>query len=372
MVYTLTCKDKAGLTFIYHKWSLKSESDVIDLIYEKYGWEVLEITSQSWASFLYKRIFGRVGPTTSVPIDSRITNYKNNGLLPTNYVAPTLSTVDAGAVVKFSPASLSWVSEDVAAAQASAWREQFTEFYDISLEDWIASGNDALFASLNGLKFLGLVENGKITDAAINAAEAAEISSNTMWWYCSEFNSIDLSDVKYWPSNVSADFSYCTFGDSVPTSGDSEIYDCNFGSVLPVGRIYGGVIPEGAVAQEGTRFCMDLPNTIANLTNPEVATCSYVDFNYGPTLTVEQIAAFGSLSDCTLPNNTSLTYAQATTLGILARRQRMLFEIFGVASDIAARRRLVADNSRRIPNHPHIAPKRRQKVDVEVRPIDTG
>ena len=43
MLYKLTCKDKADLTFIHYTWSFRSEANVIEKIVRKYGWEVLDI-----------------------------------------------------------------------------------------------------------------------------------------------------------------------------------------------------------------------------------------------------------------------------------------------------------------------------------------
>lgn len=86
MLYKLTCKDKADLTFIHYTWSFRSEANVIEKIVRKYGWEVLDIEVCSLFSFLIGRFFGTSGSATTVSIESLILFYRQFAMMQKNGV----------------------------------------------------------------------------------------------------------------------------------------------------------------------------------------------------------------------------------------------------------------------------------------------
>ena len=86
MLYKLTCRDKADLTFIHYSWSFRSESALIEKIARKFGWEVLDVETQPLFSYIVGRFFGTAGSATTVSIEALILFYRQFAMMQQNGV----------------------------------------------------------------------------------------------------------------------------------------------------------------------------------------------------------------------------------------------------------------------------------------------
>ena len=86
MLYKLTCRDKADLTFIHYSWSFRSESALIEKITRKFGWEVLDVETQPLVSYIVGRFFGTAGSATTVSIEALILFYRQFAMMQQNGV----------------------------------------------------------------------------------------------------------------------------------------------------------------------------------------------------------------------------------------------------------------------------------------------
>ena len=246
--------------------------------------------------------------------DSRITTYKNNGLLPANYVAPTMSTVDSGDVVQFSSTSLSWVSEDVTLARL------YNTYGELNLSDWQATapfratplplpvGNIPVVISAwssyasaglqDKLDYLAAVSRGDIISEDLSAAEATQLRQNFIASWSANGGGV-VQGAEFTVDGSGLDVSpgvmdISRYRNLTPTQFLTALQNCNdFSEVRAKDMISGSFT--GSEDFSGVALCYTDLSGVSGITANQIIASPYyaaVSSHPGVNLSAAQYAAF--------------------------------------------------------------------------------